>query len=126
MIALAGSFVATYPATPRDSASDTYFGTRVPDPYRWLERIDDPKTKHWVDAQSHLTEQTLADMPDRARMRALFVSLIGAKTDSLPQLGGNVVAFTRSEGNGRLPVVVLRSAGLQRVVIDPNRRWPDG
>ena len=68
IVALAGSFVATYPATPRGTASDTYFGMQVPDPYRWLERVNDAKTKHWVEAQTHLTEQTLAQMPDRARM----------------------------------------------------------
>jgi prolyl oligopeptidase len=126
IVALAGSFVATYPATPRGTSSDTYFGTQVPDPYRWLERINDAKTKHWVEAQTHLTEQTLAQMPDRARMRALFVSLIGAKTDSLPQSGGGVVAFDRSEGNGRLPAVVVRAGSSQHVVIDPTQRWPDG
>jgi prolyl oligopeptidase len=126
VVAIAGSFVASYPATPRGAASDVYFGTRVADPYRWLERTEDPKTTQWVDAQTRLTERTLAAMPDRARMRALFVSLIGAKADSLPQSGGGFVAFARSQGDGRLPAIVLQSGRSRRIVIDPSRRWPDG
>jgi prolyl oligopeptidase len=126
VLAIAGSFVATYPTTPRGSISDVYFGTRVADPYRWLERTEDAQTRQWVDAQTHVTERTLAAMPDRARMRALFVSLIGAQADSLPQSGGDVVAFSRSLGDGRLPMLLARSGHAQRVIIDPNRRWPDG
>ena len=126
LVAVAGSFLAMYPTTPRGSASDTYFGTRVPDPYRWLERENAPATKQWVAEETNLTERTLSGMRDRARMRALFTRLIGTKGDSLPQSGGPAFAFAHADGTGRLPYVVVQIDGRQRVAIDPSSCWPDG
>ena len=126
LVAVGGSFAANYPPTPRGSAADTYYGVRVPDPYRWLERTNASETKRWVREQTQLTEQAFSELPDRDRMRTLVVGLMGAKSDSLPQVGGGVSAFARSDGSGRLPYVLVVRARQQRVVIDPNRRWPDG
>jgi hypothetical protein len=63
MVAFAGSFIAMYPATPRDTASDNYFGTHVPDPYRWLERINDPKTKQ---SRGHRPERKFYGLPGQS------------------------------------------------------------
>ena len=39
-----------YPSAPRDNTVDHYFGTAVPDPYRWMENSRDPALHKWVDA----------------------------------------------------------------------------
>jgi len=44
-----------YPATKKVDTVDTYFGTRVPDPYRWLEDDRAPDTKAWVQEQNKVT-----------------------------------------------------------------------
>ncbi len=41
-----------YPDAERGNVSDTYFGTRVADPYRWLEDLDSAQTRAWVTAQA--------------------------------------------------------------------------
>jgi prolyl oligopeptidase len=41
----------TYPVTRRDHIVDTYYGTTVADPYRWLEHLESPETLSWVDSQ---------------------------------------------------------------------------
>ena len=45
-----------YPATKKIEQVDDYHGTKVADPYRWLEDLDTPDTKAWVEAQNRLTD----------------------------------------------------------------------
>jgi prolyl oligopeptidase len=73
IIALALVSVATlpcfgqwnYPSTKTVDASDTYFGTTYPDPYRWLENLKDDDVKAWFKAQATLTDNLLAKIPAR-------------------------------------------------------------
>ena len=46
----------TYPAAHRGDVVDTFHGTKVPDPYRWLEDPQAPETRAFIDAQNALTE----------------------------------------------------------------------
>src|SRR5579872_5429405 len=55
-IVLFGASPLNYPPTPKHPVVDSYFGTRVVDPYRWLENADDPAVKKWADAQAKLAE----------------------------------------------------------------------
>ena len=50
----------TYPAAQRGSQVDDYHGTKIADPYRWLEDTDSPETKAWVEAENKLTFGYLA------------------------------------------------------------------
>src|SRR5690242_880382 len=51
-LASASAQQLAYPAAPRASVADDYFGHRVADPYRPLEDLDAPATKAWVDAEN--------------------------------------------------------------------------
>lgn len=65
----------TYPATRRDSVVEDYYGTKVADPYRWLEELDSPSTADWVKAQSRLTFDYLGRLPEREVMRERLTAL---------------------------------------------------
>lgn len=59
-----------YPDTYRDtSVIDTYFDTRVPDPYRWLEDDNSPATEKWVQAQRSITDQFFENIPFRDALK---------------------------------------------------------
>ena len=51
-----------YPAAARGDQVDNYFGTRVEDPYRWLERVDDAQTRQWVTAENALAQPWAAQV----------------------------------------------------------------
>ena len=57
------STAITYPETHQDTVTDTYFGTEVPDPYRWMENDTTPEVEAWVKAENEITQQYLAKIP---------------------------------------------------------------
>ena len=63
------------PPTRREDVVDTYHGTTVADPYRWLENGDDPEVVDWVAAQNELTRATL-DIPARADWHRRLVAVM--------------------------------------------------
>ena len=56
----------SYPAAHRDNTVDTYFGTKVPAPYQWMENLHQSATAHVGDAENKLTDDYLARIPVRA------------------------------------------------------------
>ena len=54
-----------YPETKKGDVVDDYFGTKVVDPYRWMESLDSPEVAAWVAAQNEVTEKYLSRLPLR-------------------------------------------------------------
>ncbi|MEP7253159.1 MAG: prolyl oligopeptidase family serine peptidase [Ginsengibacter sp.] len=52
-----------YPATKTVDSSDTYFGTTIKDPYRWLENLNDSSVKNWFKAQADYTNEVMSKVP---------------------------------------------------------------
>src|SRR6266478_585235 len=59
-----------YPNTRRVDHVDTYFGVKVPDPYRWLEDDNAPETMKWVEAENKVTFKYLDKIPFRSKIKA--------------------------------------------------------
>ena len=55
----------SYPAATRDHVVTDYHGVKVPDPYRWMEDIDSPATRAWVEAEGQLSHDYLDAIPGR-------------------------------------------------------------
>lgn len=119
----------TYPTTERSDIVDTHFGSRVADPYRWLESDirRDGKVKAWVAQQKTLTEDYMATLPGRdlfkQRLQALFDH---ERLPIPPEKRGDRYFFLRSAGLAAQPVLFVRENGTDRVVVDPNRWSEDG
>ena len=70
------------PATPQRPVTDTYFGKKVVDNYRWLENTNSPEVQAWFKAQGNYTTQTLDQIPGRDRLIKTFEDydkFLGAK-----------------------------------------------
>ena len=61
----AGQQGLAYPETAKVDTVDVYFGTKVPDPYRWLENDTSAATAAWVEAENKVTESYLSKIPFR-------------------------------------------------------------
>ena len=67
-----------YPITEKDVVVDTYFGTDIEDPYRWLEDDLSLDTSNWVDSQNEVTFDYLKSIPYRDKLKSkLIFSLTG-------------------------------------------------
>src|SRR2546429_6219928 len=64
-----------YPPARHSDVVEDYHGTRVPDPYRWLEEPDAPETRAWIEAENRVTESYLAQIPQRATLRQRLMQL---------------------------------------------------
>ena len=65
---IAGACAPKVPVTREDDTVDTYFGTEVADPYRWLEDDNSPETEAWVKAQNKVTEHYFKGIPFRGKI----------------------------------------------------------
>src|SRR6266540_3700589 len=90
----AGAQTLQYPAARKSDVVDDYHGTRVPDPYRWLEDPDSPESRAWIDAQNQLTEAFLQAIPTRGRIRERLTELWDYEKYSVPlKVGGRYFLF---------------------------------
>lgn len=117
-----------YPKTKKVSQVDSYFGTQVADPYRWLEDDKSAETKAWVDAQNNVTETFLSQIPYRKQFQDAVEKVYNYPKYTAPFRNGEWYYFYKNDGLQNQSVL-YRQKGLQaepEVVIDPNELSPDG
>jgi prolyl oligopeptidase len=111
-----------YPVTARVQVTDNYFGTKVADPYRWLENLDSPPVRDWVAAQNALSQPRLRELPGRAWLKNRLTELWNYERYEVPIKRGRRYFFLHNDGQQNQSVLYvtdsLESAG--RVLFDPN------
>ena len=119
----------SYPATRQDdSVIDDYHGTKVADPYRWLEDDNSEETKAWVKAQNEVTSGFLKAIPQRAKIRARLEKAWNYERTGVPFEQGGQWFFNRNSGLQNQSVLFVADsldAGA-RVLLDPNTLSKDG
>ena len=74
-----------YPESRKSDAADDYHGTRILDPYRWLEDLNSTDTKAWTDSQNALTNSVFGKIPQREPIRRRLTELWNYPRVSVPQ-----------------------------------------
>ncbi|MGI8499471.1 MAG: prolyl oligopeptidase family serine peptidase [Gemmatimonadaceae bacterium] len=118
----------TYPASKKGEVVDDLFGTRVADPYRWMEELNAPEVAEWVRAQNAVTEAALAKLSMRDYFRQRITALWNYPKVSLPFREAGRLFFTKNSGLQRQSVFYGRKGldAADQLVIDPNELSPDG
>ncbi len=117
-----------YPQTRKVGHVDTYFGTQVPDPYRWLEDDNSTETAAWVDAQNKVTFAYLEQIPYRAALKTRLEKLYNYPKYTAPSRKGESFFFSKNDGLQNQNVLYVQKGlnGTPEVLIDPNQWSPDG
>ncbi len=84
-----------YPETKTVETVDDYFGTKVADPYRWLENNDSPEVAAWVEAQNKVTFAYLDQIPFRAAVKDRLTKLFNYPKYGAPQRRGEWFIFVK-------------------------------
>jgi prolyl oligopeptidase len=117
-----------YPQARTVEQFDDYHGTRVADPYRWLEDTESPDTRAWIEAQNRLSEQYLASIPQRDAIRRRLTELWNFPRWSAPTKRGDRYFYFQNTGlqNQSVMYVAPSPRGPARVLLDPNTLRADG
>jgi prolyl oligopeptidase len=118
----------TYPESKKVEQVDDYFGTKVADPYRWLEDETSAEVKAWVEDQNRVTFAYLDKIPYREKLKARLTQLFNYPRISAPFHRGETYFFTKNDGLQNQSVFYIQKGmdGKGDVFLDPNKFSPDG
>ncbi|HEY8309753.1 MAG TPA: hypothetical protein VIG47_04320, partial [Gemmatimonadaceae bacterium] len=118
-----------YPESRRGPTTDDYFGTKVADPYQWMEDLDSPATRAWISTQNRFTDSYLAQFPLRDTLRNRLTELFNYARVTAPQMiAGSRILYRRNTGLQNQAVLYMRDSIDAKAVtaLDPNTLSPDG
>lgn len=118
----------TYPETRKDSLIvEDYFGTKVADPYRWLEDDRSAETEAWVTAQNEVSFGYLEKIPFRDKIKDRLTDLWNYEKYSAPFKRGDFTYFYKNDGLQNQYVLYReKEDGQAEVFLDPNGFSEDG
>ncbi len=117
-----------YPDTKKVDHVDTYHGTKVPDPYRWLEDDTSGDTAAWVEAENKVTFPYLEKIPFRKQLADRVMRLNDYERYSAPARKGPYFFYRKNAGLQNQSVLYIQTGlnGTADVLIDPNTWSTDG
>ena len=116
-----------YPATRRVDVVDDFFGTAVPDPYRWLEAAGDPEVLAWTDEQHDFAMDILRGLPGRATFERRLQEVWDYPKYEIPRKHGDRLFYMRNDGLQEQPILYVKEADSEeRVLVDPNPLSDEG
>ena len=117
-----------YPVSKKVDVVDDYFGTKVPDPYRWLEDETSAEVKAWIDDQNKVTFAYLDKIPYREKLKNRLTELFNYPRISAPFRRGDTYFFTKNDGLQNQSVFYIQKGvnGKPEVFLDPNKFSADG
>ena len=116
-----------YPKTTKIDHTDTYFGVKIPDPYRWLEDDTSKATADWVSAQNKVTFGFLEKISYRGALQKRLEALYNYPKYSAPYRKGRYTIFAKNDGLQNQAVRYIQvDGGTPEVLLDPNKLAADG
>ena len=121
--------IKEYPKTERDeTVVDDYFGTKVADPYRWLENDTSAATLAWVEAERALTNEYLSHIPLRETLKNRLTEIADYEKYGIPSKRFGKYFYSKNDGLQNQSVYYMQDAngGEPEVLLDPNKLSDDG
>jgi prolyl oligopeptidase len=120
--------VAAYPQAHKDSTVDDYFGTKVADPFRWLENDTAADVIDWVKKENEVTQNYLAQIPFREQIKSRLGKIWNYPRYGSPFKEGDYYFFYKNDGLQNQSVLYRQNGlnGEPEVFLDPNTLSSDG
>lgn len=117
-----------YPPTKKGEVKDSYFGTEVEDPYRWLEDDNSAETAEWVKSQNQLTFGYLEKLPYRDQIKSRLTELWDYPKYGTPFKEAGKYFFYKNNGLQNQSVLYTTTdlTAEPTVLLDPNTLSEDG
>lgn len=116
-----------YPSTKKGEVVDTYFGTTVPDPYRWLEDDKSAETAQWVKDQNDFTFAYLSKIPYRNTIKERLEKLWNYERIGAPFTEGDYTYYYKNDGLQNQSVLYRKDKqGKEEIFLNPNTFAADG
>jgi prolyl oligopeptidase len=112
-------------APPARNVPETFFGTRVDDPYRWLEDVKAPEPAAWMKAQAEEANRTLRNIQGRDAILAQLTRLdasVSERVDDVVRTPDGAWFYTQRGVADNQYKLVRRAAtdAAPQVLVDPN------
>jgi len=115
------------PETRKDTTVvDDYFGTKIADPYRWLEDDTSEETEAWVKAQNTVTNEYLGKIQSREKFKQQLSSLWDYESVGIPSKHGDYYIYSKNDGKQNQSVYYIKKGENEEVLIDPNTLSDNG
>lgn len=117
-----------YPETRKDDVVEDYHGTKIADPYRWLEDDDSEETEDWVKRQNAVTEAYLSEIPFIDDLKSRYEELWDYEKFSAPFKEGDHYYYFKNDGLQNQSVIYTTDDLSEEgeVFLDPNTFSDDG
>ncbi|MBC7900344.1 MAG: S9 family peptidase, partial [Saprospiraceae bacterium] len=117
-----------YPKPRKADQTDDYHGTKVSDPYRWMEETKLPEVQSWIEAENKLTDSYLATIPQREAIKTRLTELWNYERYSSPFKVGKKYIYSKNDGLQNQSVLYIADSITDpgRVFFDPNKLTADG
>ena len=118
-----------YPKPRRGNQVDEYHGTKVADPYRWMEDTESTETRAWIDAENKLTNTYLSTIPQREKLKNRLTEIWNYERYSAPsKIADNFYLYSKNDGlqNQSVLYKATSTADPGSVFFDPNKLSADG
>ncbi len=119
----------SYPKAKKVDQVDDYHGTKVSDPYRWMEDTGSADTQKWIEDQVKFTQAYLDKIPERAKIRERLTEIWNYERISAPsKVADGFYIYSRNDGLQNQSVLYRAKSKDDpgSVFFDPNKLSTDG
>lgn len=116
-----------YNKTPKINTVENIHGVDVSDPFRWLEKNNDPKVKKWVNQQNNYTHLILSKINSRDKIKSRLKKIFKTDSFGVPISRNNYIFFTKRKGAENLEILYVQDGlhGTPKMLINPNNLSKD-
>ncbi|MGH8127748.1 MAG: prolyl oligopeptidase family serine peptidase [Gammaproteobacteria bacterium] len=123
-IAITASAASAPPVAPIKPVTDTLYGVKVTDPYRYMENLKDPAVEKWFKQENAYTRSVLDAIPGRKQLLAdieKYDNSDTAEVSNVVRLPGEVYFYEKTLPGQEVARLYMRHGlgGREKVLFDP-------